>query len=277
MRGVNFLCPGSLPALRDEIMTVKTSNPEQHAVFPRHVAIIMDGNGRWAEQRGKARTSGHKEGASAVRRAVAFARRNGIEALTLFAFSSENWQRPALEVKVLMELFATVLTREVAELDQHGVRLKIVGDTSQFSTRLQARIQAAEQQTAANTDLVLNIAANYGGRWDITQAARRFAQDVEAGKRTSGELTEEVLGQYIGLADCPPPDLLIRTGGDLRISNFLLWQLAYAELYFCDTLWPDFDDAVFAQAVSCYVARERRFGLTSQQIKTLTAGGTLED
>ncbi|RUO32036.1 di-trans,poly-cis-decaprenylcistransferase [Aliidiomarina sedimenti] len=258
-------------------MTAINPTAIDQAVLPRHVAIIMDGNGRWAEQRGKARTSGHKEGASAVRRAVAFARRNGIEALTLFAFSSENWKRPALEVKVLMELFATVLTREVEELDQHGVQLRIVGDTSQFSKRLQQRIAAAEQQTEKNDKLVLNIAANYGGRWDIMQAAQRFAADVEAGLQTSADLTEDLLGQYMCLADGPPPDLLIRTGGDLRISNFLLWQLAYAELYFCDTLWPDFDDAVFAQAVSCFVARERRFGLTSQQIKTLMAGDTLED
>lgn len=258
-------------------MTDNQSRAASQPVLPRHVAIIMDGNGRWAEQRGKARTSGHKHGAQAVRKAVAFARRNGIEALTLFAFSSENWNRPALEVKVLMELFATVLNREVDELDMYGVRLRIIGDTSKFSSRLRERIRQAETQTAHNDTLILNIAANYGGRWDITQAARRFAEMVESGQASSQELDEQRLSSLISLADCPPPDLLIRTGGDLRISNFLLWQLAYAELYFCDTLWPDFDDTVFAQAVNCFVTRERRFGLTSQQIKALIAGDTIED
>lgn len=253
------------------------SLPTAQPVLPQHVAIIMDGNGRWAEQRGKARTSGHKHGAQAVRKAVAFARRNGIKALTLFAFSSENWNRPALEVKVLMELFATVLNREVDELALHGVRLRIIGDTTKFSSRLQEKIRQAEMQTADNEQLTLNIAANYGGRWDITQAARRFAQMVEEGQASSSELDEQRLASLITLADCPPPDLLIRTGGDIRISNFLLWQLAYAELYFCDTLWPDFDDSVFAQAINCFVTRERRFGLTSQQIKALIAGDTIED
>lgn len=258
-------------------MTERDSQAIDQGVLPQHVAIIMDGNGRWAEQRGKARTNGHKAGTRAVRKAVAFARRNGIQALTLFAFSSENWKRPAIEVKVLMELFATVLTKEVDELDRHDVRLRVVGDKSKFSNRLQEKITQAEQKTAANTGLLLNIAANYGGRWDIMQAARSFAQEVESGRASASELTESRLAQYVSLQDCPEPDLLIRTGGDLRISNFLLWQLAYAELYFCDTLWPDFDDAAFAEAINCYVARERRFGLTSQQIKTLMAGGTLED
>ncbi|MCC5879403.1 MAG: di-trans,poly-cis-decaprenylcistransferase [Idiomarina sp.] len=258
-------------------MTGKDSQTIDTAVLPRHVAIIMDGNGRWAEQRGKARTHGHKAGAAAVRRAVAFARRNGIQALTLFAFSSENWKRPAVEVKVLMELFATVLNREVDELHKHGVQLRIVGDLSKFSRRLQEKIRQAEARTAANCELRLNIAANYGGQWDIMQAARTFAREVEQGRATADQLDESTLASYMCLHDCPAVDLLIRTGGDLRISNFLLWQSAYAELYFCDTLWPDFDDAAFAQAVNCFVARERRFGLTSQQIKTLMAGGTLED
>ncbi|MBA3989263.1 MAG: di-trans,poly-cis-decaprenylcistransferase [Idiomarina sp.] len=258
-------------------MTDQDTTGLDSSMLPKHVAIIMDGNGRWAQQRGKARTSGHKAGAHAVRRAVAFARRNGIQALTLFAFSSENWNRPALEVKVLMELFATVLQREVDVLNQHGVQLKIIGDVSKFSPRLQQKIQQAEQQTAANRELVLNIAANYGGRWDMMQAAQRFAMEVEQGRAHAADLNEAKLASYLTLQDCPPPDLLIRTGGDVRISNFLLWQLAYAELFFCDTLWPDFDDAVFAQAINCYVARERRFGLTSQQIQELMASGTLED
>lgn len=246
-------------------------------MLPKHVAIIMDGNGRWAEQRGKARTNGHKAGAAAVRKAVAFARRNGISALTLFAFSSENWQRPAIEVKVLMELFATVLNREVEQLCKHGVRLRIIGDTSKFSSRLQEKIRAAEQATAHNSEMILNIAANYGGRWDIIQAAKTFAKHVEQGTAAAEDLDETKLASLMCLHDCPAPDLLIRTGGDVRISNFLLWQLAYAELYFCDTLWPDFDDTAFAQAINCFVTRERRFGLTSQQIKKLMAGDTLED
>ena len=258
-------------------MTAKDSQPIDQAVLPRHVAIIMDGNGRWAEQRGKARTNGHKAGAAAVRKVVAFARRNGIGTLTLFAFSSENWKRPAVEVKVLMELFATVLNREVDELDKHGVQLKIVGDLSKFSPRLQAKILQAEARTADNKALRLNIAANYGGQWDIMQAAKAFAHDVEQGQATADELDERRFASYLSLHECPAVDLLIRTGGDVRISNFLLWQLAYAELYFCDTLWPDFDDAAFAQAINCFVARERRFGLTSQQIKTLMTGSTLED
>ena len=258
-------------------MTAKDPQTIDQAVLPRHVAIIMDGNGRWAEQRGKARTNGHKAGAAAVRRVVAFARRNGIEALTLFAFSSENWKRPAVEVKVLMELFATVLNREVDELDKHGVQLRIIGDLSKFSPRLQEKIKQAEARTAENNALRLNIAANYGGQWDIMQAAQAFAREVEQGRARAEQLDESRFASYLNLHDCPTVDLLIRTGGDVRISNFLLWQSAYAELYFCDTLWPDFDDAAFAQAINCFVARERRFGLTSQQIKTLMAGGTLED
>ncbi|MGX5914346.1 polyprenyl diphosphate synthase [Aliidiomarina sp. Khilg15.8] len=246
-------------------------------MLPRHVAIIMDGNGRWAEQRSKARTSGHKAGAEAVRKTVAFALRNEIEALTLFAFSSENWRRPALEVKVLMELFITVLKREVPELHRHGVKLRIIGDTSKFSSRLQQNILEAEEKTAANSTLVLNIAANYGGRWDITEAARHACTLVQKGELDPAELTEARFAELTQLADCPPPDLLIRTGGDMRISNFLLWQLAYAELYFCDVLWPDFDDNAFAAAVNSFVTRERRFGLTSQQIKQLMAGETNED
>lgn len=258
-------------------MTAEQTASLNREMLPRHVAIIMDGNGRWAEQRSKARTSGHKAGAEAVRKTVAFALRNEIEALTLFAFSSENWRRPALEVKVLMELFITVLKREVPELHRHGVRLRIIGDTSKFSPRLQKHIQKAEQKTASNNRLILNIAANYGGRWDITQAARQACRLVQQGELDVDSLTEERFAEMTQIADCPPPDLLIRTGGDMRISNFLLWQLAYAELYFCDVLWPDFDDSAFAAAVNSYVTRERRFGLTSQQIKQLMVGETDED
>ncbi|MCO4320447.1 polyprenyl diphosphate synthase [Aliidiomarina quisquiliarum] len=239
--------------------------------LPRHVAIIMDGNGRWAKQRGKSRTFGHKAGASAVRRAVAFARRNGIEALTLFAFSSENWGRPSAEVTVLMELFINVLKREVPQLNKNGVRLRIIGDTSRFSRRLQEHITKAEAATAGNTDLVLNVAANYGGRWDIVNGCQTLAKKVLAGEINPEDITEDTLGSVISLADVAPPDLLIRTGGDMRVSNFLLWQLAYAELYFAEVLWPDFDDHAFAEAIDCFMRRERRFGLTSEQREQMLA------
>ncbi|MCC5856286.1 MAG: di-trans,poly-cis-decaprenylcistransferase [Idiomarina sp.] len=248
-----------------------SSNPA--VVFPRHVAIIMDGNGRWAKQRGKSRTHGHRAGASAVRKAVAFARRNGIEALTLFAFSSENWGRPAQEVSVLMELFMSVLKREVPQLKKNGVRLKVVGDISRFSDRLQDRIRQAEAQTAEGQELVLSIAANYGGRWDIVNAAKELAAQVHAGELEVADIDESSFERQLCLADLPAPDLLIRTGGDIRISNFLLWQLAYAELYFADILWPDFDDHAFAEAIDAFVRRERRFGLTSEQRQELLAGG----
>lgn len=235
--------------------------------LPKHVAIIMDGNGRWAQLRGKHRTFGHKAGAESVRRAVAFARKKGIQSLTLFAFSSENWKRPEEEVSVLMELFFTVLKREVKKLHKHNVKLNIIGDTQGFSAKLQQRIEEAEQLTANNTSLTLNIAANYGGRWDITEAARQLAKSVQEGKLNVNDINEEKLAQQLTLADQPVPDLLIRTGGEHRISNFLLWQLAYAEFYFADVLWPDFDDKAFAQAIADFSCRERRFGLTSEQVQ----------
>ncbi|MDS0218180.1 polyprenyl diphosphate synthase [Pseudidiomarina andamanensis] len=235
--------------------------------IPRHVAIIMDGNGRWAQMRGKRRTSGHKAGAEAVRAAVEFARKKGIESLTLFAFSSENWKRPEQEVSVLMELFMTVLKREVKKLHKYNVRLRIIGDKSAFGERLQKQMQEAEALTAGNTALNLNIAANYGGHWDITQAARKLAEQVAAGQLTPQQVTEEQLAKQLELADQPVPDLLIRTGGEHRISNFLLWQLAYAEFYFSKVLWPDFDDREFAAAIADFSCRERRFGLTSEQLQ----------
>ncbi|KFZ29595.1 UDP pyrophosphate synthase [Pseudidiomarina atlantica] len=235
--------------------------------IPQHVAIIMDGNGRWAQLRGKHRTFGHKAGAEAVRRAVTFARQKGIQSLTLFAFSSENWKRPEQEVSVLMDLFFTVLKREVKKLHKHNVRLRIIGDKNGFSNKLQQRIAEAEALTAENTALTLNIAANYGGRWDISQAAKQLALAVEAGKLAASEIDEDQLAQHVCLADQPIPDLLIRTGGEHRISNFLLWQLAYAEFYFADVLWPDFDEQAFATAIADFSCRERRFGLTSEQIQ----------
>ncbi len=235
--------------------------------MPKHVAIIMDGNGRWAKLRGKHRTFGHKAGAESVRKAVQFARQKGIPSLTLFAFSSENWKRPEQEVSVLMELFMTVLKREVKKLHKYNVRLRIVGDISGFSSRLQKQIAEAEALTADNTALNLNIAANYGGRWDIAQAAQKLALQVQSGTLAATDINAERLASELQLADQHEPDLLIRTGGEHRISNFLLWQLAYAEFYFSKVLWPDFNDQEFAAAIADFSCRERRFGLTSEQLQ----------
>ena len=239
--------------------------------LPQHVAIIMDGNGRWAKQQGKPRVWGHKKGADSVRRSVRFCRELGIKALTLFAFSSENWQRPADEVSSLMQLFKLMLKSEVKNLHKNQVRLRVIGDLSAFDEQLIAQIKAAEQLTAQNDALTLNIAANYGGRWDITHAARQLAQLVSLGEITPEAIDEQMLGRFTQLSDLPELDLLIRTGGDVRISNFLLWQAAYAELWFTDTLWPDFDQQVFADAIAAYVSRERRFGCTSEQVCALAA------
>ncbi|WP_159565837.1 (2E,6E)-farnesyl-diphosphate-specific ditrans,polycis-undecaprenyl-diphosphate synthase [Budvicia diplopodorum] len=229
---------------------------------PRHVAIIMDGNGRWAKQLGKLRIFGHQEGAKAVRRAVSFAVNHRIEALTLYAFSSENWNRPPQEVSALMELFIRALDKEAKSLHKHNVRLKVIGDTQRFSEKLQARIQRAEALTESNTGLTLNIAANYGGRWDIIQAVQQLAHQVSEGILLPDAIDEQTLNQRINLSELAPVDLVIRTGGEHRISNFLLWQIAYAELYFTEVLWPDFDELVFEGALNAFAQRERRFGGT---------------
>ncbi|MEE2001691.1 polyprenyl diphosphate synthase [Alkalimonas sp. MEB108] len=239
--------------------------------LPQHVAIIMDGNGRWAKQQGKPRVWGHKKGADAVRRSVRFCRELGISALTLFAFSSENWQRPAEEVSSLMQLFMLMLKSEVKNLHKNQVRLRVCGDLSAFDEALRKQIKAAEALTADNRALTLTIAANYGGRWDISQAARQLAIEVSAGRLAVDAIDEQAMAQYIQLSDLPELDLLIRTGGDVRISNFLLWQAAYAELWFTDTLWPDFDQQVFAEAVAAFISRERRFGCTSEQVCALAS------
>ncbi|MFC3033917.1 isoprenyl transferase [Pseudoalteromonas fenneropenaei] len=239
--------------------------------LPRHVAIIMDGNGRWAQARNRPRVFGHKKGVDAVRSAVQFCSRLGVQSLTLFAFSSENWRRPEDEVSTLMELFLYVLTKEVKRLNKNNVKLSIIGDISKFPLALQERIFAAQDLTASNTGLQLNVAANYGGRWDITHATQQLAKQVAEGKLQASDITEDAISQHLSMAGQPELDLLIRTGGDLRISNFLLWQAAYAELYFTQTLWPDFDEAAFAEAIASYVARERRFGCTGEQIKQLLA------
>ncbi len=235
--------------------------------LPRHVAIIMDGNGRWAKRRSLPRFAGHREGVKAVRRVVEACKSRGIGTLTLFAFSSENWRRPSMEVGLLMDLFVHTLQKEVRRLHRNGVRLRFIGDRSAFDLKLQSLMDDAERQTAANTDLTLVIAANYGGRWDMAQAARRLAQRVEAGELRAGDIDAERLAQETCIADLPEPDLFIRTGGEQRISNYLLWQLAYTELYFTDLLWPDFDDAALEDALRSFAGRQRRFGRTGEQVE----------
>lgn len=228
--------------------------------IPRHVAIIMDGNGRWAKQQGKMRIFGHKNGIVAVREAVSYAREIGVEYLTLYAFSSENWNRPAQEVKGLMTLFMQALEGEVKKLHKNNIQLKILGDLAAFSPSLQKKIQQAEQLTQNNTALTLNIAANYGGQWDILQAAKRLALLNQQGQLQLEDIGLNEFQQHLVTAQQPPVDLLIRTSGEQRISNFLLWQIAYAELYFTDVLWPDFNQQEFQRAIVDYQQRHRRFG-----------------
>ena len=243
---------------------------EESRKIPQHVAIIMDGNGRWAKTRSKNRVFGHKAGVETVRSSVTSARELGVKALTLFAFSSENWLRPESEVSVLMELFMFVLTREVKRLHKNGIRFQIIGDVSRFSPKLQKKIKESEDLTKNNTDMVLSIAANYGGRWDITQATKKIAEKVQSNEIAIEEISESLINEHISLIGLPELDLLIRTGGDYRISNFLLWQAAYAEFYFTDTLWPDFHGEAFEEAIYSFDKRERRFGLTGDQIKNKT-------
>ncbi|VFP78570.1 Ditrans,polycis-undecaprenyl-diphosphate synthase ((2E,6E)-farnesyl-diphosphate specific) [Candidatus Erwinia haradaeae] len=230
---------------------------------PRHVAIIMDGNGRWARNQGKRRISGHQAGIESVRRAVSFSVNHHLDALTLYAFSRENWNRPAQEVMALLELFILVIDSEINSLHKNNVRLKIIGDISRFSRRLQDSICRAEDKTKKNKGLRLNIAANYGGRWDIIHGVRKIAWQVKDGLLQPEQIEEETLGAHLCLHKIAPVDLVIRTGGEYRISNFLLWQIAYAEFWFTDTLWPDFDEYVFEGALNAFAQRERRFGGTS--------------
>jgi undecaprenyl diphosphate synthase len=234
---------------------------------PRHVAIVMDGNGRWAKRRMLPRVAGHRKGVDAVRGIVRACLERGVEFLTLFAFSSENWRRPPDEVSLLMDLFLRALEQEVDKLDENGIRFRVVGDTADFDPRIRELIAAGEARTAANTRLTLTVAANYGGRWDIAQAARRyFALNPEA-LQNPALLRPEAIEPFLAMAYAPEPDLFIRTGGEQRVSNFLLWQLAYTELYFTDLLWPDFDIAALNAAIAWYCQRERRFGRTSEQLK----------
>ena len=241
-----------------------------HADVPRHVAIIMDGNGRWAKQRHLPRLAGHRRGVEAVRATVKACAERGIGFLTLFAFSSENWRRPPDEVALLMQLFIGALENEVQKLHRNGIRLRVIGERSRFDPKIQALIAEGERLTVANRGLTLTIAANYGGRWDILQALSRLA--AEQPEAIGAGVTEQQLAPYLSMSYAPEPDLFIRTGGEQRVSNFLLWQLAYTELYFTETLWPDFDGAALEVAFESYRARERRFGRTSEQLEEAKRG-----
>lgn len=234
---------------------------------PRHVAIIMDGNNRWAKKRLLPGVAGHKAGVDAVRAVIEVCAEAGVEVLTMFAFSSENWQRPADEVSALMELFLVALRREVRKLDENGIRLRIIGDRTRFHPELQAAMREAEAATAGNTRFLLQVAANYGGQWDIVQAAQRLAREVQGGHLAADDISAELLQGCLVTGDQPLPDLCIRTGGEHRISNFLLWQLAYAELYFSDLFWPDFKHAAMRAALADFSKRQRRFGKTSEQVE----------
>jgi undecaprenyl diphosphate synthase len=229
-------------------------------LLPQHIAIIMDGNGRWAAARGLPRSAGHKAGLTPVRLCIEECSRRGVEALTLFAFSSENWRRPAEEVGSLMGLFVEALDREIDELHQQGVRVRFIGERRSLGVRLQSRIAAAEARTAANSGLKLQVAMSYGGRWDIVQAAQKIARACASGGTRAEDVTEASFGTHLSLAGLPEADLLIRTGGEQRISNFLLWELAYAELYFSARLWPEFTVSDLEEALAYFAGRERRFG-----------------
>lgn len=238
-------------------------------IIPRHIAIIMDGNGRWAKKRFQPRFMGHRAGVRALEGVVKHCVVCGVEILSIFAFSSENWRRPGKEVDLLMELFKQALDHQVNRLHDNNIRLKVIGDISRFSDTIQQKIHFAESLTAKNTGLLINIAANYGGRWDITQSVKQLALEVQKGTLQAEEITEERINEKLVTAQLPEPDLFIRTGGEQRISNFLMWQLAYTELYFTDTLWPEFKAADLDLAIASYSKRERRFGRTSEQIQEL--------
>ncbi|MBL4799164.1 MAG: isoprenyl transferase [Oleispira sp.] len=248
---------------------MSTSISDKEAVeggIPRHVAVIMDGNNRWAKKRFMPGVAGHKAGVDAVRAVVETSVEQGVEVLTLFAFSSENWRRPEQEVNALMQLFIVALEREVKKLHKNNIRLMIMGDKTAFQQKIQDLISKAEQLTADNDRMTLVIAANYGGQWDIANAAKRIAQDVEAGKLKAEDITEQVFHKYTWLNELPAPDLMIRTGGEERISNFMLWQTAYSEFYFSDALWPDFKQQEYKKALAAFANRVRRFGRTDDQL-----------
>ena len=233
---------------------------------PRHIAIIMDGNGRWAEKRLMPRIIGHRAGVKAVKKIVEFCVNEEIEVLSLFAFSSENWRRPKKEVEMLMDLFIGTLQSQVDKIDKNNIKLQIIGDRSAFSEKLQSKISQAENQTKNNSGLSLVIAANYGGRWDIMQAFKQVSEKISNGELLAEEITETVIQEHITTSELPDPDLFIRTGGEQRISNFLLWQLAYTEFYFTENLWPDFNQTEVISAIASFKNRQRRFGRTSEQV-----------
>ena len=235
--------------------------------IPGHIAIVMDGNGRWAKKRNRPRSMGHQAGLKALRKTIQQCVRLGVKTLTVFAFSSENWNRPEGEVSRLMEIFLRALDKEVDELHKNGVRIHFIGDLSAFKPALQAKMSEAQKLTAGNQRLVANVAVNYGGRWDITQAATLMAREVAEGKLSLDDIEEPQVAQFLSLAHSPDPDLFIRTGGEMRISNFLLWQSAYTEFYFTPVLWPDFDEQCLEKAISAFESRERRFGRTSEQVE----------
>lgn len=233
---------------------------------PRHIAIIMDGNGRWAQKRFMPRAIGHQAGVKAVRKIVEYCANQNIEVLTLFAFSSENWRRPEEEVSLLMTLFTATLQREINKLDRNNIRLRFIGDSTQFPEKLQEKMADGERQTKDNKALTLVIAANYGGRWDLCQAFQGITRKISAGELATQDITEQLINQHLSTADLPDPDLFIRTGGEQRVSNFLLWQLAYTEMYFTETLWPDFDQNSLEEAIKSFKSRQRRFGHTGEQL-----------
>jgi len=261
----------------DPVPPISSSTLEipAHGDVPRHVAIILDGNGRWAKQRHLPRFAGHKRGVEAVRDIVKACGARGVGYLTLFAFSSENWRRPPEEVALLMQLFLAALENEVRALHRNGIRLRVIGDLSRFDPKIRRLIAEGEQLTTGNSGLTLTIAANYGGRWDILQALSRLVR--ERPDQAAAGITEQALAPYLSMSYAPEPDLFIRTGGEKRVSNFLLWQLAYTELYFTDTLWPDFDETALGQAFASYRDRERRFGRTSEQLGEQRVAGLRGD
>ena len=240
--------------------------------LPRHIAMIMDGNGRWAVRRRLPRFAGHRAGVETAKDMVRLCGEKGIEVLTLFAFSSENWRRPEEEVGLLMDLFVAVLEQQVKELHENNIRLRVIGDRDALHATLRERIQEAESLTGDNSGQTLVIAANYGGRWDCCQAARRVAQRVQRGDLAVEDIDEEAMRRELSLDNLPEPDLFIRTGGERRVSNFLLWHLAYTELYFTDTLWPDFDRSAFEGALAYYASHQRRFGRTGEQVAQMQGG-----
>lgn len=247
-------------------VTVAKDGDKESVDKPQHIVVVMDGNGRWAKKRLLPRTAGHHAGVKSTRKVVEECVKEQIQALTIFAFSSENWKRPEQEVSSLMELFVSTLQTEVESLHKQNVRVRFIGECSAFSEKLQQKINAAKELTINNTGLQLNIAVNYGGRWDVAEACKTIATKIQSGELQLDDINAELVNEYISLRELPEPDLFIRTGGEKRISNFLIWQLAYTELYFTDVLWPDFKSEDFADALNWYAARQRRFGQTGEQI-----------